>query len=162
MKDYAKSTAPATTTIKKTVTTHRPVHEVFAFFDRPQNLKQAAPTEIAVSMLRHPADLRPGSVFGYRLQRWPVDVSWEIVVSEYKPPRGFTGVKSTGYFPRWALRHEFTEAGDQTELTLALDYEVPPGLRAAFSNAYVIREAMEEMLARYAEAFAEALDRRES
>lgn len=161
MKDYAKSRAPATTTIKKTVTTRRPVDEVFAFFDRPDNLKQAVPSEIAVSMLRHPADLRPGSVFGYRLRRWPVDVSWEIVVSEYKPPRGFTGIKSRGYFPRWALQHEFAAAGDQTELTLLLDYEVPPGFRGAFENAVVIRKAMEEMLSRYTEAFREALDRRE-
>ena len=137
------------TVIERRERTGRPASEVFRFFDSPANVKRATPSSIAVSLERHPVDLRPGSIFGYRLQRWPVDLSWEAVVSEYRPPEGFTNVKSTGYFPKWTLSHEIissSAARDEAELLVRLEYEVPSGIYAKLTNSYVIREAMEELV----------------
>ena len=137
------------TVVERREKTGCPASEVFRFFDSPANLERATPRSIAVSLERHPDDLRPGSIFRYRLQRWPVDLSWEAVVSEYRPPKGFTNVKSTGYFPKWTLSHEIISnvpARDEADLRMRLEYEVPSGIYANLTNNYVIREAMEELV----------------
>jgi hypothetical protein len=137
------------TAIERRELTGRPASKVFRLLDSPANVKRATPSSIAVSLERHPVDLRPGSIFGYRLQRWPVDLSWETVVSEYRPLEGFTEVKATGYFPKWTLSHEIISSGaarDEAELSLRLEYEVPSGICANLTNSYIIREAMEELV----------------
>jgi ligand-binding SRPBCC domain-containing protein len=136
----------------------RPVQDVFAFLDRPSNLKRALPSTLAVSLEKHPADLRPGSLFHYRLKRWPLDLAWAVVVSEYHPPAGFTHVKALGYFPHWALRHQIIPHEAGSELVMRLSYEVPNGLYAAVANAYLIREAMEELVAAQIAAVRDALE----
>lgn len=146
--------------VEKRVRACRPPGDVFHFFDRPVNLKRVTPSSLAVTLERHPADLRPGSIFGYRLRQWPVDLSWEVVVSEYRPPRGFTNVKSTGYFPKWALTHAFEPRGrGETELRLRLEYEVPSGLYAFLTNRHVIRAAMDELVTEQIRAVRQALER---
>jgi ligand-binding SRPBCC domain-containing protein len=149
---------PVVTVIERRELLRHPVADVFAFLDRPSNLKRALPTTLAVSLEKHPADLRPGSLFHYRLKRWPLDLSWAVVVSEYHPPAGFTHVKALGYFPRWALRHELVPREAGSELVMRLSYEVPDGLYAAMANAYLIREAMEELVQAQIAAVRDALD----
>ena len=144
--------------IERRTTTHRSPREVFEFLDRPSNLKRVTPESIAVSIENHPADLRPGTVFRYRLRRWPLDLSWDAVVSEYRPPEGFTHVKARGYFPKWALSHEIVPMDDGSELRMCLEYEVPSGVKASLSNSYVIRNAMEELVDAQIAAMREALE----
>ncbi|MGH9335990.1 MAG: hypothetical protein ACRD21_19820, partial [Vicinamibacteria bacterium] len=97
---------PDVTVIERTERIARPVGEIFAFFDQPSNLKRVLPGGLAVSLENHPLDLRPGTLFRYRLRRWPLDLEWDVVVSLYHPPAKFTHVKAKGYFPRWQLAHE--------------------------------------------------------
>ena len=84
----------AITRIEERVRTSRSPSDVFAFLDRPSNMKRVTPTTMAVSLVSHPDDLRLGTVFAYRLKRWPLDLVWDVVVSEYRPPDGFTNVKA--------------------------------------------------------------------
>lgn len=132
--------------IEESIVCERTPREVFEFMDRPANLRRALRDRTAVSLTSHPSDLRPGTIFAYRLRQWPVDLFWDVVVSEYDPPQGFTGVKARGFFPKWALRHEIRAAAGGSEVRLALDYEVPPGLYHALSDSYVIRQAMSELV----------------
>jgi ligand-binding SRPBCC domain-containing protein len=135
----------------------RPVPDVFAFLDRPSNLKRVFPSSLAVSLEEHPNDVRPGTIFRYRLRRWPLDFSWVVVVSDYRPPAGFTNVKAQGYFPRWVLEHELVPEGAGSELVMRLSYEVPPGIYAAVTNSYVVRHAMEELVSEQIRAVRDAL-----
>jgi len=147
------------TRIEERARTRRSPREVFAFLDRPANVKRVTPTTIAVSLESHPSDLRLGTIFAYRLKRWPLELSWDVVVSEYSPPEGFTNVKARGFFPKWAHRHTIVEADDGgTELSVSLEYEVPPGLYNTLSNSYVIRDAMTELIREQTRAIVDALD----
>ena len=136
----------------------RAPRDVFAFFDNPKNVHSVTPKTIAVSLESHPDDLRLGTIFAYRLKRWPVDFVWDVVVSEYEPPRGFTNVKARGFFPKWAHRHVLVPDGDGTDLQVSLDYEVPSGLYNALANNYVIRAAMSELVREQSRAVARALE----
>ena len=149
---------PPVTVVERRELIRRPIAEVFAFLDRPTNLKRIFPPSLAVSLERHPADLRPGTLFGYRLRRWPLDFEWDVVVSDYHPPARFTNVKAKGYFPRWAMEHEIVAREQGSELRMCLSYEVPAGLYAALTHSYVIREAMEELVAAQIRAIRDALE----
>ena len=149
------------TIIEESAKSTRTPEEVFAFFDRPRNVKRVTPESIAVSLESHPDDLRPGTIFAYRLKRWPLDLEWDVVVSEYSPPKGFTNVKARGFFPRWAHRHSIVPEEAGTTLRISLEYEVPPGLYHSLSNSYVIRDAMAELVREQMRAVIGALERGE-
>ena len=146
------------TRIEESARTKRAPSEVFAFFDRPSNIKQVTPIALAVSLESHPDDLRLGTIFAYRLKRWPVDVTWDAVVSEYSRPGGFTNVKARGFFPKWAHKYAIVPAADGTELRVSLEYEVPRGLYNSLTNNYVIRDAMAELVREQTRAIVDALD----
>jgi ligand-binding SRPBCC domain-containing protein len=150
---------PIVTRIEERVRTSRSRREVFAFLDRPSNIKRVTPTTMAVSLESHPDDLRLGTIFAYRLKRWPLELVWDVVVSEYVPPKGFTNVKARGFFPKWAHKHEIVAEDDGgTVLRVSLEYEVPPGLYNSLSNSYVIRDAMAELVREQTRAIGEALE----
>jgi len=149
---------PAVTVVERRELVRRPIQDVFAFLDRPSNLKRVFPGSLAVSLERHPDDLRPGTLFRYRLRRWPLDFEWDVVVSEYRPPARFTNVKARGYFPRWAMEHEILAREQGSELRMCLSYEVPTGLYSALTHSYVIREAMEELVEAQIRAIRDALE----
>jgi len=149
---------PVVTVVERRELIRRPAREVFAFLDRPSNLKRIFPPSLAVSLERHPEDLRPGTLFRYRLRRWPLDFEWDVVVSDYCPPARFTNVKAKGYFPRWAMEHEILARDPNSELRMCLSYEVPAGLYSALTHSYVIREAMEELVEAQVRAIRDALD----
>lgn len=153
----AKPRAPVTR-IEQRARTIRAPRDVFAFLDRPTNIKRVTPDAIAVSLESHPSDLRLGTIFAYRLRRWPVDLAWDVVVSEYTPPQSFTNVKARGFFPKWAHHHAIVPADRGSELRVSLEYEVPPGIYNSLSNNYVIREAMQELVREQTLAIVEALD----
>jgi ligand-binding SRPBCC domain-containing protein len=138
--------ASSVTVVERRQIIQRPPTEVFSFFDRPANLKRVFPSNLAVSLLQGPPDLRPGTLFRYRFSRWPLEFEWEAVVSDYRPPARFTKVKARGYFPQWAMEHEIVTLGPGSELRMRLSYEVPAGLYAALAHRYVVREAMEELV----------------
>lgn len=153
---------PEVTVIERRERIRKPASDVFAFLDRPSNLKRALPGTLAVSLESHPFDLRPGTLFHYRLNRWPLHLEWAVVVSDYRPPEGFTNVKATGYFPKWALEHEIVPRGprgDESELRMCLSYEVPNGIYATVTNHYVIRDAMQELITVSIRAIRDALER---
>ena len=120
--------------------------KVFAFFDRPSNVQRVTPKTVIIKTESHPFDLRPGETFTYRLKQWPVDLRWKAVVSEYCPPLSFTTVQSNGYFYMWNHSYQFLPKENATEIQASLEYETPPGLYARFSNHFVIRNAMEELV----------------
>ena len=146
------------TVIEERVHIDRSPLDVFAFFDRPRNVQRVTPKTIAVSLESHPEDLRLGTIFAYRLKRWPVDFAWDVVVSEYEPPLSFTNVKARGFFPRWAHRHSILPDGSGTELVVSLEYEVPSGLYNAVTNNYVIESAMKELVQEQSRAIAQTLE----
>ncbi len=146
------------TRIEESARTRRAPRDVFAFFDRPSNIKRATPGALAVSLESHPDDLRLGTIFAYRLKRWPVEITWDVVVSEYSPPEGFTNVKARGFFPKWAHKHAIVPAEHGTELRVSLEYEVPSGIYNSLTNNFVIRDAMAELIREQTRAIVNALD----
>lgn len=137
---------PIVTQIEKSVRIGRPLADVFAFYDSPENLRAVTPESSPLEMERLPRDLRPGSIFGYRMRHWLADLRWEALVSEYQPMERVVHVQSHGYFLQWVHEHHFMREGDATRLRVVLRYEMPEGLRGSLLNAIYLRKTLDELL----------------
>lgn len=100
----------------------------------------------SMTLARYPSDLRPGAVFSYSLEQWPVTIHWEAVVSEYRPPHRIRWIKSRGYFPSWDLMLDLRRAGSNVDVEIGLNYEMPTGVVATLKNRYVVHKVMEDLL----------------
>jgi len=124
----------------------RPINEVFAFYNTPENLRLVTPSTSGVELERLPKDLRPGAIFGYRLRGWPLELRWEALVSEYRPPERFINVQSRGRFLQWSHEHHFAPEGTSTRVKELLKYRMPKGLVSSVAHRLYVREKLEELV----------------
>src|SRR3972149_9602702 len=108
--------------IERSTEIARPIEEVFAFYETPDNYRRVTASAAGVEILRVPLDLRPGSVFAYRLRGWPVELPWGALVSEYQSPVRFVPVLSDAIFRQWSHEHHFVAQGASTQVRELLKY----------------------------------------
>ena len=122
----------------------------FSLCSQPNNIKRFVPKGLTILMKSKAQDLRPGTKFSYKFKLWPLDLTWETVVSEYSSPNGITNIQSKGFFPRWTYTYALkkTESREQnpaTELLFKLEYEIPTGLRHRMLSSH-IHNAMTDLV----------------
>jgi ligand-binding SRPBCC domain-containing protein len=145
--------------IERATTIARPIEDVLAFHDVPENLRRITPGSLGLALEKLPKDLRPGAVFAYRLRRWPLDLRWEAVVSEYRPPVCFVLVQSRGDFLLWNEAHRFVSEGSSTRVSVLLTYKMRKGLLGSVANALYVRHTLEHFVADRLENVRELLER---
>ena len=148
--------------IERSTTIARPIGQVFAFYDNPENLRLIMPGTAGVELERLPRDLRPGAIFGYRLRGWPLELHWEALVSEYEPPARFVNVQSKGRFREWNHEHHFEPVGSSTRVRELLTYQMPHGLVSSVAHKLYVREKLEELVGIGLENVRSALEREET
>lgn len=133
------------TRIERTMRIDCPLAEVFAFYDAPEKLWQAT-RPLGIQAEKLPRDLRPGSLFAYRLRRWPFDLRWEALVSEYRPGERVVDVQTRGYFLQWSYQHHFAAEGRATRVTEVMEYQLRGRVMGPLANALFLRGALEELV----------------
>jgi uncharacterized membrane protein len=112
--------APAMPTIRRSISISAPVDPVFAFLGEPRNLPDIWPSLVEVRNVEaHPAGASfdwDYKLLGMRIRGHSDPV--EKVHNQRLVSRSAKGIPSTF---RWL----FASRGDQTEVTLEVDYEVP-------------------------------------
>jgi ligand-binding SRPBCC domain-containing protein len=146
--------------IERSTRIARSIREVFAFYDAPDNLRRVTPSSLGIELERLPRDLRPGSIFGYRLRGWPLELRWEALVSEYHPPAFFVSVQSKGRFLQWSHEHHFASEGTSTRVRELLKYQMPKGLMSSLAHKLYVREKLQEFVAAGLENVRAELERR--
>ena len=147
-----------TTRIELAATSAGSVDAAFRRIDRGEFHQDVASRLMEVTLSRFPPDLRPGTVFSYSLEQWPVTLKWDAVVSEYHPPHQIRWVKSRGYFPKWDLMLELQEQGNTLATRAVLVYEMPAGFVASIKNRYIVRQIMSRFIESQLAAVGEAAE----
>ena len=103
----------------------RPIAEVFAFFSRPENLREITPPWLNFKVVEVPQDLRAGSLIRYRLRwhRLPMRLTTEI--SAWDPPCRFVDRELSGPCALWNHEHSFVEEGERTLMRDRVIYALP-------------------------------------
>jgi uncharacterized protein YbjT (DUF2867 family)/ligand-binding SRPBCC domain-containing protein len=106
----------------------RPLAEVFAFFERPENLDRITPPWMGMRILSADREMRDGLEIEYAITPFPhVPARWRSRITAYDPPYSFTDVQLRGPYARWEHRHTFRADGHGTIVEDDVTYEVPLG-----------------------------------
>lgn len=106
----------------------RSITDVFAFFERPENLDRITPPWMGMRILSADRDMRVGLEIDYAITPFPhLRARWRSRIAGYEPPTSFLDVQLQGPYARWEHRHSFRADGDGTVVEDDVTYAVPFG-----------------------------------
>lgn len=133
----------------------RPPAEVFAFFERPENLTRLTPPSLRFKLLTpSPVPMKPGSIIDYSIRPFGWPLRWTSVISEYDPPRVFVDVQLRGPYSFWHHTHAFEAAPGGTRVTDHVRYMLPGGVLGRLMAWGRVRRDLEKIFDHRAQALA--------
>lgn len=124
----------------------KPLDEVFAFFDRPENLEKLTPGSLAFHILTpKPIDMKVGTLIDYTIRIWGVPLHWRTLITTYEPPHRFVDEQLKGPYAMWHHTHTFTEVEGGTKIEDHVRYAMPFGLLGSVVHAVYVRRDLERI-----------------
>ena len=121
----------------------RPLEEVFALFDRPENLAKITPPWLSFSILTPtPIPMRVGAILDYAIQIGPIPSRWRSIITAYEPPYRFVDEQLLGPYSYWHHTHSFKEVDGGTMVTDHVRYLPPFGILGRFAHFLFIRRKL--------------------
>jgi ligand-binding SRPBCC domain-containing protein len=122
-----------------------PLHEVFAFFERPENLERLTPASLRFEILTpSPIPMEQGALIDYRIRLAGIPFRWTTYIAQYHPPHHFVDIQLRGPYSFWHHTHRFTsvEGGHATLIEDEVCYCLPFGLIGTVAHRIWIRSQL--------------------
>lgn len=104
----------------------KPLHEVFDFFSKPENLEILTPPELHFKILtKLPVSMKKGSIIDYRIKLFGMPFKWKTEISEWTPSYRFADRQLKGPYLKWEHTHSFVEIEGITHMTDKVEYLSP-------------------------------------
>ena len=117
----------------------RAPEEVFAFFERPENLARLTPPELGFVILTpKPLAMRSGAVIDYTVRVLGVPVRWTTLITDYDPPYRFVDLQLRGPYAFWHHTHTFERAPGGTLVTDEVRYALPFGWLGSIAHTMLV------------------------
>ncbi len=111
------------------------LHQVFAFFERPENLSRLTPPWLHFKILSaSPVPMQQGTEIEYQIKVRGLRFRWRSVISDYAPPYHFTDTQMTGPYRTWVHTHSFTKQNGGTLIQDEVRYSLPLGILGRIVN----------------------------
>jgi ligand-binding SRPBCC domain-containing protein len=121
----------------------RPREEVFAFFERPENLAVITPPSMSFRIITPtPVIMQVGTLIDYTVRIMGVRRHWRTYIAEYQAPEKFVDVQLKGPYIFWHHTHRFIEKGGSTTIVDEVKYMVPFGILGRAVHALLIRRQL--------------------
>ena len=121
----------------------RPLEEVFALFDRPENLAKITPSWLSFSILTPtPIPMRVGAILDYAIRIGPFPSRWRSIITAYEPPYRFVDEQLLGPYSYWHHTHVFEEVEGGTKVIDHVRYLPPLGILGRLAHFLVIRRQL--------------------
>ena len=112
-------------TLKKSIYVPTSLEQVFAFFNRPENLEKLTPPSLSFNILTpQPLVMHNGAVFDYQIGLMGVPMRWTSVITNYEPPHQFVDIQLRGPYTFWHHKHSFVSKGDGVEVIDEVHYDI--------------------------------------
>lgn len=135
-------------TLTTTQVVARPIREVFAFFEKPENLTRITPQSMRFEILTpSPATMKAGAVIDYSVSIFGLATRWTTLIADYESPYRFTDVQLKGPYSFWHHAHTFEEIDGGTRITDEVRYILPFGYIGRIAHAAVIRRKLSHIFA---------------
>ena len=126
----------------------KPIDEVFAFFDRPENLDKLTPSFLKFKILTpSPITMNTGTMIDYTVTNFGLPMRWTSVINEYDPPNHFVDIQLKGPYSFWHHRHEFVAEGDQTRVIDHITYDIGFGVFGKIAHLLFVKRQLKKIFA---------------
>ena len=124
----------------------RPLREVFALFERPENLALITPPVMKfVRYTPRPINKKAGTVVDYSVRVFGVRMHWTMMITDYEPPFRFVDVQLRGPYTFWHHTHTFDESSNGTTIIDEVRYVLPFGLLGRLVHALFVRRKIQRI-----------------
>jgi ligand-binding SRPBCC domain-containing protein len=133
-------------TLQRQLLINRPLHEVFGFFSRPENLGRLTPRGLGFQMLTPaPIEMKDGAVIDYAIRLYGKDLRWTTLITLFNAPHKFVDVQLKGPYSFWHHTHAFTVTENGTIISDEVKYAMPFGLVGRIIHSLVVRHQLQRI-----------------
>jgi ligand-binding SRPBCC domain-containing protein len=126
-------------TLNKEQLIKKPVKEVFAFFEKPENLAIITPPSLGLQILTPlPIEMKEGALIDYTIRMQGLPIRWTTMITEYNPPHKFVDVQIRGPYAFWHHTHTFKEVEGGTIMTDHVQYILPLGFLGRLVHSFMV------------------------
>ncbi|MCC6964034.1 MAG: SRPBCC family protein [candidate division Zixibacteria bacterium] len=134
----------------------RPLPEVFAFFERPENLAKITPPSLGfVIVTPTPIAMNAGALIDYTIKVMGLRLRWRTLISHYDPPHAFVDEQINGPYRLWHHRHSFREVEGGTLISDEVKYALPLGILGRIAHSLFVKRQLRGIFAYRAEVIGE-------
>ena len=124
----------------------KPLAEVFAFFERPENLARITPESLGfVIVTPTPIEMKVGALIDYTIKVMGMRIRWKTLISAYDPPNRFVDEQLKGPYKLWHHTHTFESADGGTKIIDDVRYALPFGVYGSIAHALFVRRDLEKI-----------------
>lgn len=133
-----------TRVLERTQDLPRPLEEIFAFHERPENLQELTPAFLDFRILTpSPVPMHVGSLIDYRIRLFGVPMRWTTRIAAYEPGASFVDEQLRGPYRLWHHTHLFTRLpGGGTRIVDRVAYDVGWGPLGDVAHALFVERAL--------------------
>jgi ligand-binding SRPBCC domain-containing protein len=132
-----------TFTLKRQQLIKRSLHEVFAFFSKPEHLELLTPKNLDFQILTQSSiTMKEGAMIDYTVKIGGLPVRWTTVISSYDPPHQFVDLQLKGPYFYWPHTHTIIETDDGTVIADEVKYSMPFGVLRRFAHALIVQRQL--------------------
>ncbi len=137
---------PGLYTLKRTQTVQCPIEEVFAYFQRPENLEEITPPDLGFVILTpSPIRMGEGVLIDYTIRSFGVNLRWTTLITEYNPPHRFVDVQIRGPYSYWYHTHVFEPVESGTRVLDEVRYMLPFGPLGRMIHSFVVHRKLDRI-----------------
>lgn len=134
-------------TIQRSVAIAASIDEVFHFHDDPANLVRITPPGIRVVVTTAGPPGRGQRIHLRVRQFLLLTTTWEVEITEYRPPFLMVDEQRRGPFRRWRQERTLVHEHGMTTLTDTVHYDLPFGAFGRLVDGLFVRRQVERMFA---------------
>lgn len=124
----------------------QPLREVFAFFERPENLARITPPSLGFVILTpQPIPMGVGTLIDYTIKVSGFRLHWRTLITTYEPPYRFVDVQLKGPYAFWHHTHAFAQTDGGTLLSDDVCYALPYGPLGELAHILWVRRDVEKI-----------------
>ncbi|PKK83218.1 MAG: CDP-paratose 2-epimerase [candidate division Zixibacteria bacterium HGW-Zixibacteria-1] len=123
-----------------------PLRDVFAFFERPENLSKITPPSLGFKILTPgPIRMKQGALIDYTIRLLRIQLHWRTLISSYEPPHLFIDEQLKGPYALWHHTHRFAEKDGGTLITDKVRYALPFGFLGHLMHRFIVKGQLDRI-----------------
>lgn len=120
-----------------------PLEEVYAFFEKPENLEKLTPNSLGFEILTpSPIKMNVGRLIDYAIKIVGINFHWRTIITDYDKNNSFVDEQLKGPYAFWHHKHSFLASGDGTQINDVVHYSLPFGILGRIAHVLFVKKML--------------------